>query len=91
MRHALVLMGAIRGLRSFGNKLGCAWWAKVETNAPEVTYWFGPFLTRRSLKLNLYSFMEDLSIEGSASMTHTLVRGRRGEPLTISTKKCAEY
>ena len=76
-------MGAIRGLRSFGNKLGLAWWAKVETSAPNVTYWFGPFLTRRSLKVNLTSFEDDLSDEGSNSIKHTLVRERRGEPLTI--------
>jgi len=76
-------MGAIRGLRSFGNNLGLAWWAKVETTTPNVTYWFGPFLTRRSLKLHLNSFEQDLSFEGSNSIKHTLVRERRGEPLTI--------
>tara|TARA_B100000029_G_scaffold125995_1_gene119636 strand:- start:441 stop:671 length:231 start_codon:yes stop_codon:yes gene_type:complete len=76
-------MGAIRGLRSFGNKLGLAWWAKVETTTPNVTYWFGPFLTRRSLKINLTGFEKDLFSEGSNSIKHTLVRERRGEPLTI--------
>ncbi len=76
-------MGAIRGLRSFGNNLGLAWWAKVETTTPNVTYWFGPFLTRRSLKLHLTSFEQDLAFEGSNSIKHTLVRERRGEPLTI--------
>ncbi|MDP6833599.1 MAG: DUF1816 domain-containing protein [Prochlorococcaceae cyanobacterium ETNP1_MAG_9] len=76
-------MGAIRGLRSFGNNLGLAWWAKVETTTPNVIYWFGPFLTRRSLKLHLTSFEQDLSVEGSNSIKHTLVRERRGEPLTI--------
>ena len=76
-------MGAIRLIRSFGNRLGLAWWAKVETSTPKVTYWFGPFLTRRSLRLNLSSFEEDLFFEGSDSIKHTLVRERRGEPLTI--------
>ena len=76
-------MGPIKGLRSFGNKLGLAWWAKVETSAPNVTYWFGPFLTRRNLKISLSTFLEDLSIEGSDSVKYTLVRGHRGEPLTI--------
>ncbi len=82
-KHALVLMSPIKGLRNFGNTLGVAWWAKVETNKPNVTYWFGPFLTRRSLKLNLSDFEQDLSIEGSNSVRHTFVRGRRKEPLTI--------
>ena len=77
-------MDPIRGLRNFGNNLGLAWWAKVETSAPDVTYWFGPFLTRRSLKLNLSIFEEDLSVEGSDPIKHTLVRGKRGEPLTLN-------
>ena len=76
-------MGRIRGLRSFVNNVGLAWWAKVETSTPNVTYWFGPFVTRRHLKVNLSSFLDDLSIESSDSIKHTLVRGRRVEPFTI--------
>ena len=70
-------------IRTFGNKLGLAWWAKVETQSPEVIYWFGPFLTKRSLKGNLNSFIEDLNNEGSNDITHTLMRCKRTEPLTI--------
>ena len=77
-------MDPIRGLRSFGNNLGLAWWAKIETTEPNATYWFGPFLTRRSLKLNLSTFEEELLIEGSDPIKHTLVRCKRGEPLTIN-------
>ena len=76
-------MSPIRGLRRFGNIVGFAWWAKVETHQPNAIYWFGPFLTRRSLQVNLPSFLEDLSVEGSDSIKHSLFRGRRGEPLTI--------
>ena len=65
------------------NTLGLAWWSKVETNTPHVTYMFGPFLTRRSLKINLPTFLEDLSGEGFDSINHSLVRCRRSEPLTI--------
>ena len=54
-------MGPIRALRSLGNSFGLAGWAKVETIQPEVTYWFGPFLTRRSLKVRLNGFIDDLS------------------------------
>ena len=70
-------------IRNFGNKLGLAWWAKVDTQSPEVTYWFGPFLTKRSLKGNLNSFIEDLNNEGSNDIKHTLIRCKRLEPLTI--------
>ena len=75
-------MGPLRALRKFGNFLGLAWWAKVETNQPNVTYWYGPFLTRRSLKSNLSSFLEDLTGEGANTINHKFVRCRRREPLT---------
>ena len=75
-------MSPIRAIRSLGNTFGLAWWAKVETKTPNVTYWFGPFLTRRSLKVNLSKFLEDLSEEGSESISHSFIRCRRTEPLT---------
>ena len=76
-------MSPIRAVRNLGNKLGVAWWAKVETNDPTVTYWFGPFLTRRNLKAKLLTFLEDLSSEGTSSINHKVIRCRRREPLTI--------
>tara|TARA_Y100001968_G_C18891520_1_gene496399 strand:- start:254 stop:490 length:237 start_codon:yes stop_codon:yes gene_type:complete len=78
-------MGPTRALRSFGNILGLAWWAKIETQAPDVTYWYGPFLTRRSLKKNLTYFLDDLSKEGFRSINHSLMRCRHSEPLTIES------
>ena len=45
----------IRPLRSLANGLGMAWWARVETEGPDVTYWFGPFVTRRGLERELAS------------------------------------
>ncbi len=75
-------MGPIRALRSLGNSFGLAWWARVETNQPDVTYWFGPFLTRRSLKLKLVGFIDDLTGEAPQKINHTLIRGRQNEPLT---------
>ena len=70
-------------IRNFGNKLGIAWWAKVETEQPNTTYWFGPFITKRSLKESLSTFINDLSDEGSTSIKHTLIRCNKEEPLTI--------
>ena len=75
-------MGPIRALRILGNSFGLAWWAKVETSQPEVTYWFGPFLTRRSLKGSLTGFVEDLTAESPKAINHSLIRCRRNEPLT---------
>ena len=70
-------------IRNFGNKLGLAWWAKIETEKPNVTYWYGPFITKRSLKENMQSFINDLSDEGSTIIEHTLVRCKKEEPLTV--------
>ena len=78
--------GTDKLIRAFGNKLGLAWWAKVETKSPEVTYWFGPFLTKRSLRGSLNTFLEDLNNEGSNDITHTLIRCKRTEPLTIEQR-----
>ena len=70
-------------IRNFGNKLGLAWWAKIETDQPSGTYWFGPFITKRSLKENISSFIKDLSDEGSKNIKHSLVRCKKEEPLTV--------
>ena len=76
-------MRPIKLIRNFGNKLGLAWWAKVETEAPDVIYWFGPFLTKKSLKGNLEIFLNDLNHEGSKNISHSLMRCKKSEPLTI--------
>ncbi len=70
-------------IRNFGNKLGLAWWAKVETKGPNAVYWYGPFLTKKNLKQNLSLFIQDLSDEGSQDIKHELIRCKRTEPLTI--------
>ena len=70
-------------IRNFGNKLGLAWWAKVETSKPSTTYWYGPFLTKRSLNENLNDFLNDLNDEGSKDIKHTIIRRNKEEPLTI--------
>ena len=70
-------------IRNFGNKLGLAWWAKIEADQPNTTYWYGPFITKRSLKENISSFIKDLTDEGSINIKHTLVRCKKDEPLTF--------
>ena len=75
-------MGPTRALRKICNRLGLAWWAKIDTSQPEVTYWFGPFLTKKSLNSSLPRFLNDLSSEGASSINHELIRCKKGEPLT---------
>ena len=70
-------------IRNLGNKLGLAWWAKVETTNPSTTYWYGPFLTKRSLNENLENFLSDLEEEGSKDIKHKIIRCNKEEPLTV--------
>ncbi len=70
-------------IRNFGNKLGLAWWAKIETDQPSSIYWFGPFITKRSLEVNMSSFIKDLTDEGSKNIEYSLVRCKKEEPLTV--------
>ena len=79
----MVFLRPIILIRNFGNKLGLAWWAKIETQNPNATYWYGPFLTKRSLKENMSSFIQDLSEEGSEDIKHSLIRCKKEEPLTV--------
>ena len=77
------LLRSIKLIRNFGNKLGLAWWAKIESENPSVTYWYGPFLTKRSLKQNMPSFIKDLTDEGTSKIKHSIVRCNKEEPLTF--------
>ena len=70
-------------IRNFGNKLGLAWWAKIETGQPSSIYWFGPFITKSSLEENISSFIKDLTDEGSINIKYSLVRCKKEEPLTV--------
>ena len=70
-------------IRNFGNKLGLAWWAKIETEKPITTYWYGPFITKSSLIENISSFTKDLSEEGSINIKYKLIRCKKDEPLTV--------
>ena len=70
-------------IRNFGNKLGLAWWAKIETEQPKTIYWYGPFITKRSLNESMSTFIKDLTDEGSTDIKHTLVRCKKEEPLTV--------
>ena len=75
-----------RPMRSLANGLGLAWWARVQTHAPDVTYWFGPFVRRSTLERELPSFLSDVASESPASLEQSLVRCRRSEPCTIESQ-----
>tara|TARA_B100000131_G_C17886873_1_gene520644 strand:+ start:433 stop:663 length:231 start_codon:yes stop_codon:yes gene_type:complete len=76
-------MDPLKAFRNMFNRLGFAWWVEIQTDDPIVTYWFGPFLTKKSLNGALSVFLEDLTLEGSKPLDHSITRSRRSEPLTI--------
>ena len=74
-------------LRSLANGLGIAWWARAQTQDPEITYWFGPYVRRQELDAALQPFLDDLRREAPGSLDHAVLRTRRGEPLTIDGRQ----
>lgn len=72
------------------NKLGLAWWARIETINPDVTYWFGPFILRRNLSLEVKDFLAEISQEHPELITHKFLRNSKEEPLTKEIVKCKE-
>ena len=66
----------------WANFFGYAWWAKVKTHGPGVTYWFGPFLTKNSLETDLSKFIEELSEEGSTDIKYEILRCKSDHQLT---------
>ncbi len=68
------------------NALGFAWWAKVETKGPDMVYWFGPFVTKKSLEDNLSRFLIDLKEETPSNISSNLIRCFRGSSFTIDNK-----
>ena len=74
-------------LRSLANGLGVAWWARVQTHDPDMTYWFGPFVRRQELDAALQPFLDDVRSEAPGTLEHQVLRTRRGEPLTIDSRE----
>ncbi len=66
----------------FVNFLGLAWWAKLETDNPNDSYWFGPFIIRANLELHLKNLVRDLEVESSSTVKETIIRCRCNEPFT---------
>nr|AUG32111.1 hypothetical protein PLO_103 [Paulinella longichromatophora] len=66
------------------NSVGLAWWARIETSSPNIIYWYGPFLTHRSLEKSLPLFLADVTSEGPKAIRQIILRTRRYEPFTIN-------
>ena len=74
-------------LRASANLLGLAWWARVESRNPDVTYWFGPFVRHAGAGR---TFLSDLRSESPAVLEHQLLR-TRSNPSPSSTGKADQH
>lgn len=52
------------------------WWVKVRTQAPDCTYYFGPFESRSEAKLSQTGYLEDLNQEGAQNIRLAVEKAR---------------
>ncbi len=45
--------------------IGLAWWVEVQTDQPQCTYYFGPFLSQKEARSAQVGYVEDLESEGA--------------------------
>ena len=64
-------------IRNLGNKLGLAWWAKVETATPSATFWYGPFLTKQNLNKNLFCESNPIPVKWALNQMGMIKKGIR--------------
>ena len=72
---------------SLVNYFGFAWWGVIETREPNITYWYGPFLTKKALQVNLPEFMSDIRSENPSFISHKFLQCAATDELTISSEK----
>lgn len=79
-------MGLINNLKQlfigFREGNNTAWWAKITTNNPRCTYYFGPFQTYDEAKQAYPGYIEDLDGEGAQGIVVVIERCQP-EVLTI--------
>lgn len=66
----------------FKEKNNTAWWAKITTNKPRCTYYFGPFQNYDEAKQAYPGYIEDLDGEGAQGIVVVIERCQP-EVLTI--------
>lgn len=69
--------------------LGLAWWIEVTTEAPNCTYYFGPYISASEAQAAEAGFVEDLEQEGARSIRAAIKRCRP-EQLTIFDEREAK-
>jgi Domain of unknown function (DUF1816) len=62
--------------------LGLAWWVEIITEAPNCTYYFGPFANAKEAKAAQAGYVEDLEQEGAKNIK-VEVKRCKPEKLTV--------
>jgi hypothetical protein len=62
--------------------LGLAWWVEVTTEAPNCTYYFGPYISAAEAKAQQPGFIADLEQEGAKNI-RAVVKRCKPSQLTI--------
>ncbi|NJR66925.1 MAG: DUF1816 domain-containing protein [Leptolyngbyaceae cyanobacterium CRU_2_3] len=62
--------------------LGLAWWVEIVTEAPNCTYYFGPFANVKEAKSAQSGYVEDLEQEGAKNIK-VAVKRCKPDKLTI--------
>ena len=55
------------------------WWIKIQTQAPECIYFFGPFGSKKEAKSFQSGYVEDLDQEGAEDIRLTIEQTRPAE------------
>ncbi|MGF1478557.1 MAG: DUF1816 domain-containing protein [Cyanophyceae cyanobacterium] len=50
------------------------WWVKIQTTAPQCTYYFGPFASAREAKNYRHGYVEDLAQEKAQGIAVAIER-----------------
>jgi hypothetical protein len=69
--------------------LGLAWWIEVTTEAPNCTYYFGPYISASEAQAAETGFVEDLEQEGVRSIRAEVKRCKPAQ-LTIFDEREAK-
>jgi hypothetical protein len=61
------------------------WWIRIDTRAPECTYYFGPFAYREEAKKSQIGYVEDLASEGAKEI---VINIEKNSPQKLTIHDC---
>nr|WP_267384859.1 DUF1816 domain-containing protein [Cyanobacterium sp. uoEpiScrs1] len=64
------------------NFIGLAYWVEIITKTPQCTYYFGPFIRKKTAQVSCGGYVEDLQSEGAQEIK-VVVKRCKPNVLTI--------